>query len=80
MSLGYEATLGGFASNLGPTDGNRSVGLGATYTSGNVKVTGGVRYIKIGDAQTTLGLGVPASDFSGNSGIAAGLKVAIKLN
>lgn len=75
ISLGYEKENGGFSSNLGPTDGNISLGLGGTYTNGNVKVTGGVRYIKIGNAQTTLGGGVPASNFSGNKAIGAGIRI-----
>jgi len=57
LTLGYEAEQGGAASNLAPTDGNFSVGLGATYDMGNgLEVTGGVRYVKLGDATTeTLG-------------------------
>ena len=77
VSVGYEKSNGGFSSNLGPTDGNYSIGLGGTYTQGAIKVTGGVRYIKIGDANTTLNApsGVAASSFSGNKAIAAGLKI-----
>ena len=43
-------------------------------------VSGGVRYIWIGDAMTEVTGVSPASDFSGNTGIAFGVKVAIKLN
>lgn len=75
VSLGYEKSNGGFASNLGPTDGNTSIGLGGSYTNGGMKITGGVRYIKIGDAQTTLGGGVAASNFTDNKAVAFGLKV-----
>ncbi|MEM6595584.1 MAG: outer membrane protein transport protein [Pseudomonadota bacterium] len=77
VSLGYEKSNGGFASNLGPTDGNTSIGLGATYTNGSVKVTGGVRYIDIGDANTTLNAasGLAAGNFTGNKAIAVGFKV-----
>ncbi len=76
ISVGYEKENGGFSSNLGPTDGNFSIGLGGTYTSGPIKVTGGVRYIKIGNAQTQLGgSGVAASNFDGNKAVAVGLKV-----
>ncbi|SFR48390.1 OmpP1/FadL family transporter [Litoreibacter janthinus] len=75
VSLGYEKSNGGFSSNLGPTDGNISIGLGGTYTNGGVKVTGGVRYIKIGNAQTTLGGGAAASNFTDNKAIAVGIKV-----
>ena len=73
LSLGYEAAQGGEASNLAPTDGNFSIGLGATYNTGNgIELTGGVRYVMAGDATTEL-LG---ADFSDNSAIAVGLKVA----
>ncbi|MEM7471073.1 MAG: outer membrane protein transport protein [Pseudomonadota bacterium] len=77
VSLGYEKSNGGFASNLGPTDGNISIGLGGTYTNGAIKVTGGVRYIDIGDANTTLSAasGLAAGNFTGNKAIAVGFKV-----
>ena len=70
LSGGFEKASGGIASNLSPTDGNRSIGLGATYTKDNVKISGGVRYIWIGDALTELGALSPAADFTGNSGVA----------
>lgn len=75
VTLGYEAPTGGFASNLGPTDGYWSVGLGGTYTKDNMKITAGIRYVDIGDADTTLGAGVAAANFTGNSALAAGIKV-----
>jgi long-chain fatty acid transport protein len=71
VSIGYEKSNGGIASNLSPTDGFLSVGLGATYTTGNVKITGGVRYVDIGDALSLSGAG----NFEGNSALAVGLKV-----
>lgn len=75
LVLGYEPKVGGFASNLGPTDGRSSIGLGATYTQGNMKITGGVSYIWIGSAQTTLDGAHASANFTGNHAIAAGLKV-----
>lgn len=77
VSIGYEKSNGGFSSTLGPTDGNISIGLGGTYTNGAVKVTGGVRYIKIGDANTTLNApsGLAAGNFNDNKAIAVGLKI-----
>lgn len=75
VSLGYEKPLGGFSSNLGPSDGQRSIGLGATYTLDNVKITGAVRYVDIGDAQPTLGGGVASANFTGNHAVAVGLKI-----
>jgi long-subunit fatty acid transport protein len=70
VTLGYEASNGDITGNLGPTDGFKSIGLAATYTMDNLKVTGGVRYVDIGDATTNIG-----ANFSGNSGIGVGLRV-----
>lgn len=70
VTLSHEPSNGDITGNLGPTDGFTSVGLAATYTHDNMKVTGGVRYIWLGDATTTLG-----ADFSDNSAVAAGLRV-----
>jgi long-chain fatty acid transport protein len=78
VSLGYERREGGISTNLAPTDGFVSVGLGATYTMENVKITGGVRYIDIGDAQTNVPVGPGAttpSSFAGNDAVAIGIKV-----
>ncbi|GAB4386838.1 outer membrane protein transport protein [Albidovulum sp.] len=71
ITFGYEEHKGDPVGNLGPTDGYKSVGLAATYTVDNVKITGGIRYVDIGDATTTIG-----STFSGNSGVGAGIRVA----
>ncbi|WP_411975019.1 OmpP1/FadL family transporter [Sulfitobacter faviae] len=74
-SVGYEKSNGGFASNLGPTDGNKSLALAAVYTRDNMKITTGVRYVNIGDAETTLN-GVNASgEFEDNDALAFGVKV-----
>lgn len=75
VTLGYEAPTGGFASNLGPTDGYWSIGIGGSYTRDNMKISGGIRYVSIGDADTTLGGNVAAANFSGNSAIGAGIKL-----
>ena len=69
-SVSYEENTGSETGNLGPTDGFTSVGLGAIYTKDNMKVTGGIRYIDIGDATT-----FSTAEFSGNSAIAAGVRV-----
>ena len=75
VTIGYEGPTGGFASNLGPTDGFWSIGVGGTYTQDNMKITGGVRYVAIGDADTTLNKTTAAANFTGNSAIAAGVKI-----
>ena len=76
VTLGYEKPLGGFSSNLGPTDGQRSIGIGGTYTKNNMKITAGVRYVDVGDTQVTLGGGAPSANFNDNSAVAIGMKVS----
>lgn len=75
VSLGYEDRNHGFSSNLGPTDGYRSIGVGASYTQDNVKVTMGLRYVEIGDAVTTLDGSNTASNFTDNHALGVGLRV-----
>ncbi len=70
VTIGYEKGDGEITGNLGPTDGFASVGLAATYTLDNMKITGGVRYVDIGDATTSIG-----ANFEGNSGVGVGLRV-----
>ncbi|MGL4279728.1 MAG: hypothetical protein ACRCS0_05125, partial [Albidovulum sp.] len=70
--LGYEKTQGTPSGNLGPTDGYKSIGIAATYTIDNIKITGGVRYVDIGDT-TTKGV---RSQFSDNDGVGVGIRVA----
>ncbi|MFQ1702217.1 outer membrane protein transport protein [Loktanella agnita] len=82
LTLGHEPTVGGFAGNLGPTDGNTALGTAVTYTAGNMKITGGVRYIWIGDAETEAPAAFPVpegttlAEFEDNNAIAAGLRIA----
>lgn len=73
VTVGYEKAQGGLASTLSPTDGYVSLGLGGTYTQDNMKITAGVRYVKLGDASTAGPAG--NSTFSGNSAVGFGLKI-----
>ncbi len=50
--MSHEPAAGGFSGNSGPTDGYTSIGLGATYSQNNMKITGGITYARIGDART----------------------------
>lgn len=80
--LGYEDGDGNRTGNLGPTDGYASIALAATYqATENVKVTGAVRYVDIGDAKSNpfapAGAPVFGGNFSGNSGIGVGIRVGI---
>jgi len=68
--IGYEKANGGIASRLSPTDGIRSVGIGGSWTRGNVKVTGGLEYVKVGDAVDST-----ATDFSSNEAVGFGMNV-----
>jgi long-subunit fatty acid transport protein len=74
-SLGYEKAHGGFSANLGPHDGKKSLTLAAIYTRDNMKITGGLSYTKIGDAQTTLNNTVTAANFNDNHAVGVGIKV-----
>ena len=76
VTLGYEKPIGDFSSNLGPADGQKSIGLGATYTRDNMKITSGVRYVDIGDAQTELPRLAPSANFTDNSALGFGLKIS----
>jgi long-chain fatty acid transport protein len=76
VTLGYEKPGGGISSNLGPTDGYKSIGLGVTYTQDRVKVSAGLRYVDIGDAQTQLGPFVPSANFKGNHAVGAGIRIS----
>lgn len=69
--LGYEDSAGNLTGNLGPTDGYTSAGVALTYTAGDAKITGGLRYFDIGDA-TTTGIN---GNFTGNHGWGAGVRV-----
>lgn len=71
VSIGYEDSKGGIASNLSPTDGFWSVGVGGSYTRGNMKISGGVRYVAIGDADALSGAGA----FRDNSALGVGVKI-----
>ncbi len=64
----YEKANGGVASRLAPTDGSTGFGLGATWRQDGVKVTGGLEYVKLGDAVDGSG-----TRFAGNSAIGFGL-------
>ncbi len=77
VSIGYEQAQGGLASAFAPSDGNISLQLGGAYTMDNgVEISGGVRYIRVGDATadfTAFNAGTPT--FADNSAIGIGLKV-----
>ena len=71
--LGYEAPSGDVASRLSPTDGMQSIGIGGSWTQGSIKVTGGVEYVKLGDAVDASG-----TVFSGNDAVGVGVSVEFR--
>ena len=74
ISIGYEAPEGTPASNLSPTDGYTSIGIGGKYTKGNMEISAGIEYVWLGDATTE----VVSSEFTDNTAIGAGVKVAFR--
>ena len=58
---------------LGPVDGRTSLGLGATWTDGNVSVTGGVNYVWLGEAQNLL-----RTRFEDGTALGVGLRVGYR--
>ena len=81
VTLGYEPGDANFVTNLGPTDGSYSIGLGGSYTVGGLELSGGVQYIRLMDTQTTLSVlpeGVAAATFEDNDAVAVGLKVGYR--
>jgi len=76
VSVGYEAPNDDFASNLGPTSGFWSLGLGGAYTMDNMEISGGLRYVWIGDAETEVGPFSPATSFEDNHAVGVGMKIA----
>lgn len=71
IALGYEKSTGIEASNLAPTDGYKSISIGGAYTFDNgMELSGGVRYVDLGDATTSI------ASFTDNSVTAIGLKLA----
>ncbi len=72
IAVGYEAATGDPASDLSPTDGFTSVSIGGAYTlDSGLEISGGVKYVWLGDATTEIG-----STFEGNTAIGYGLKVS----
>ncbi|MEJ8560706.1 outer membrane protein transport protein [Yoonia sp. GPGPB17] len=72
VAIGYETSTGDPTSNLGPTDGYLSLQVGGAYTlTTGVEVSGGVRFVNIGDADTTIN-----AEFEDNTAVGVGLKVA----
>lgn len=74
-SVGYERHVGDLSANLGPTDGKKSLTLAAVYTRDNMKITGGVSYVKIGDTYTITDKFGTTATFTNNHAVGVGVKV-----
>ncbi|MCF6272662.1 MAG: hypothetical protein L3J37_05640 [Rhodobacteraceae bacterium] len=73
VTIGYEKNLGGDPTPLAPTDGFFSLGAGLTYTMDNIKISGGAKYIWLGDSSGLAGT------FENNSAIGIGLSVSVAM-
>lgn len=78
VTIAYEPQVGGFASNLGPTDGVFRVGLGGTYKIDNWEFTGGVSYAWIGDTETAARPDLKTTEFEDNTAVAFGMEIAYR--
>ncbi|PVA06168.1 transporter [Thalassorhabdomicrobium marinisediminis] len=78
IGVGYEKSTGETTGQLGPTDGFISYQVGGAYTMDNgIEISGGIRYIDIGDADTNPIAPAPfGQTYEDNDAIAIGLKVA----
>lgn len=75
VSLTHEPKTGGIVGNLGPTDGFTAIGVGASYSIDNIRISGGVQYRRIGSATTQIqGL---QNRFTGNSAVSVGMRVGM---
>ena len=78
-TIGYEKPNGGYAGNLGPTDGYVSLALGLKYQiNDTTALSGGVRYVKIGDAETEnpSAFGTTFGEFKNNHAVGVGFKLS----
>ncbi len=73
VSLVYEPEGDDLVSPLGPTNGLWGISIGGQYTDGNMKLSGGINYSMLGDAQAEVG-GVSQASFSDSSSLAIGFK------
>lgn len=82
--LTYEDAGDDRTTALSPFSGYRGAGVGVVYTEGNVKVTAGIRYMDLGDANAFSGGDVdfngatPVGAFRDNHAIAAQIKVGFR--
>lgn len=72
----YEKAGDPLVSPLAPSTGQLALGLAAVYTQDNMKITTGIRYVDIGEAQPETGTpDVARASFTGNSALSVGVRV-----
>lgn len=77
ISFQYEDKGDPLVSPLAPTNGRFGVTLGAVYSRDNIKITSGINYTWLGDAQPETGTPDTArADFTDNSSVGIGLRIA----
>ncbi|MDO6722514.1 outer membrane protein transport protein [Celeribacter halophilus] len=75
LSVGYEKSHGGFAGNLAPRDGYKSITAGLKYNvTEQTAISGGVSYVWVGDANTKIGNF--ETSFEDNTAVGFGLKLS----
>ncbi len=75
-SILYEGKGDPLVSPLAPTNGKLGLTLAAIYTRDNMKITTGINYTKLGDAQPETGTPDTArANFTGNHALGIGVKV-----
>jgi long-chain fatty acid transport protein len=77
VEIAYEAARGEVMTALEPYDGYTTLAVGGTYAlPSGVKLSGGLGYSFLGDAEVRTPLGAPV-DFDGNHALSAQLKLAL---
>lgn len=78
VSITYEKDNGSATvSPLGPNDGQLGITIGGRYTDGNLDISGGINYTKLGDAFAGVA-DQPVALFEGSSALGVGLRVNYK--
>ncbi|MBL4917187.1 OmpP1/FadL family transporter [Szabonella alba] len=79
FSVSYEKKGNPLVSPLAPTTGRLGATLAAVYTNGNMKVTTGINYTKLGDANPETGTPDTArAEFRDNKAFGVGIKVGYR--
>lgn len=74
LSVTYEDAGNPLVSPLAPTNGSLGMTVAGIYTQGNMKITTGINYTQLGDAQAETA-DVARADFNNNSAFGIGMKI-----